>query len=125
MPAHRFRSPFPRFLYVAAGLFLAALFCLGASLPRPTGWHNAHEVAVAVLLKLVGMPLVVALLAHLVGVTGVAFAVVVIAAALPTGANAFLLARRFHTMAEASASTVVVSTVLSIITLSFIMSLFD
>ena len=64
------------------------------------------------------MPALVAGLAWMAGVRGVAFSVVVLAAAMPTGANAFLLARRFGTMMEASASTVVVSTALSLLTLT-------
>jgi malonate transporter len=99
-----------------------ALFCLGATLPRPTGWSDLREVSLAALLKLVVMPALVAGFAHLAGVTGVAFAVVVMASALPTGANAFLLARRFATMAEASASTVVISTALSVVTLTVLLS---
>jgi predicted permease len=98
-----------------------ALFCLGASLPRPRGWADMREVVVASVLKLAVLPALVALIAHAAGVTGVAFAVVVITSALPTGANAFLLARRFHTMAEASASTVVVSTAVSILTLTVLL----
>ncbi len=98
-----------------------ALFCLGATLPRPSGWADLGEVSLAALLKLVAMPALVALLAHLVGVRGVAFSVVVVASALPTGANAFLLARRFETMMELSATTVVVSTALSVVTLTFLL----
>ena len=98
-----------------------ALFCLGATLPRPTGWSDLREIGLAAVFKLVLMPAAVAGFAHLAGVTGVAFAVVVMASALPTGANAFLLARRFATMAEASASTVVVSTALSVVTLTVLL----
>jgi predicted permease len=100
-----------------------ALFCLGASLPRPSGWTDLREVALSAVLKLVAMPALAALLAWLVGVRGVAFAVVVLAAAMPTGANAFLLARRFSTMMEASATTVVVTTALSLVTLTLLLGL--
>ena len=117
MPAalHRFLA-----LVGAAGPPLA-LFCLGATLPRPSGWSDLREVALASLLKLAAMPALVALLAHLAGVRGLAFSVVVLAAALPTGANAFLLARRFETMLQATASTVVVSTALSVVTLTILL----
>ena len=57
--------------------------------------------------RLEHMPALVALLAHLAGVTGIACAVVVITAGMPTGANAFMLARRFGTLIEASAGTAV------------------
>jgi len=98
-----------------------ALFCLGATLPKPRGLEGMGEVAVGSVLKLVAMPLLVGGIAHLAGVGGVAFKVVVVASALPTGANAFLLARRFGTMMEASASTVVVSTALSVATLTLLL----
>jgi malonate transporter len=117
-----FAASATRFLALvgAAGPPLA-LFCLGATLPKPTSWIDMKDVAVASLFKLVAMPALVALLAHLAGVTGVAFAVVVLTAGLPTGANAFMLARRFGTLMEASASTVVVSTALSLVTLTVIL----
>lgn len=114
-PVHRFLA-----MIGAAGPPLA-LFCLGATLPRPSRWSDLREVVLAALLKLVAMPALVALLAYLAGVRGLAFSVVVLAAALPTGANAFLLARRFATMMETSATTVVVSTALSVVTLTLLL----
>ncbi len=98
-----------------------ALFCLGASLPKPQGWGDLREVVVSGVLKLALMPAVVGAIAYSVGVTGVAFKVVVLASAMPTGANAFMLARRFATMAEASASTVVVSTAVAVGTLAVLL----
>ncbi len=99
-----------------------ALFCLGASLPRPAGWSDLKEVLLGGVLKLLAMPLLVGGLAHAAGVTGLAFKVVIIASAMPTGANAFMLARRFETMAEASASLVVASTAVSVVTLSVLLA---
>ena len=99
-----------------------ALFCLGASLPKPSGgMAHLREVVICAVLKLVAMPAVIAVAAYMAGVTGTAFAVLVITAALPTGANAFLLARRFGTMAEESASAVVVTTILSVGTLTLLL----
>ena len=114
-PVHRFLA-----LIGAAGPPLA-LFCLGATLPRPSGWSDLREVALAALIKLAAMPVLVALLAYLAGVRGLAFSVVVVASALPTGANAFLLARRFDTMMETSATSVVVSTAFSVVTLTLLL----
>jgi predicted permease len=116
-------GPLARFLGLlgAAGPPLA-LFCLGATLPRAGGSWAAREVALASALKLVALPALVATLAHLAGVRGTAFSVVVVAAGLPTGANAFLLARRFDTMTETSASTVVVTTTISIVTLTLLLA---
>jgi predicted permease len=115
-------APVERLLFLlgAAGPPLA-LFCLGASLPKPEGLKGLGEIALASALKLVVMPALVAGLAWLAGVQGTAFAVVVLAAGMPTGANAFLLARRFGTMMEASATTVVVSTGLSLLSLTVLL----
>lgn len=119
-----FAGPVVRFLALvgAAGPPLA-LFCLGASLPRPQGLRDLREIGCAAAIKLVVMPALVAVIARAMGVRGLAFAVVVLAAGMPTGANAFLLARRFGTMMEASASTVVVSTALAVVTLSVLLAL--
>jgi hypothetical protein len=115
-------APAERFLVLTGGAGPPlALFCLGASLPTPRGLRNLREIAIAALLKLVVMPALVALIAHAMGVHGVAFAVTVLAAGMPTGANAFLLARRFGTLLEASASTVVACTALSVVTLSLLL----
>ena len=98
-----------------------ALFCLGATLPRPS-WKELREVLLSGSLKLFVMPAVVGLVARAMGVTGLAFSVVVLTAAMPTGANAFLLARRFRTMMEASATTVAITTALSLFTLSALLA---
>jgi hypothetical protein len=52
------------------------------------------------------------------GLTGLPLSVVLITAAMPTGANAFLLARQADVFVEAAASTIVVTTLLSLATLS-------
>ena len=115
-------DPVQRFLtLIGAAAPPLALFCLGATLPRPSGWSDLREVALAALIKLAAMPALVALFAYLAGVRGIAFSTVVVAAALPTGANAFLLARRFATMMETSATTVVVCTTASVVTLTLLL----
>lgn len=101
-----------------------ALFCLGATLPLPQGWVALREVAVATMIKLVVMPATMFFIARAAGVTGVALAVIVLAAGMPTGANAFMLARKFGAMMEASAATVAVTTMLAMATTAFLLSLF-
>ncbi len=104
-----------------------SLFCLGAALPPP-GMLRGHlganglGLGAAVLTKLVVLPVVVGLIAHAAGVRGVAFSTVVVASAMPTGANAFLLARRMGTMAENTAAEVLLSTILSVVTLTALLS---
>ena len=75
------------------------------------------------MLKLAVMPVVIGAIAWLAGVRGVAFSAVTITAAMPTGANAFMLARRFETMLEASATTVLVATGVSMVTLTVLLGL--
>jgi len=94
-----------------------ALFCLGGSL---AGFRAARlaDVAWAVPLKLLALPALVWLLARWFALPPFDTAVAVTAAALPTGANAFLLARRYETAAAPSGATVLVSTLLSVLTLA-------
>ncbi|MBS0641463.1 MAG: AEC family transporter [Proteobacteria bacterium] len=95
-----------------------ALFCIGATLPA-ISWGVMKEALSATFMKLIVTPTVVGFLCFWAGFTGDSLAVPVVAAALPTGANAFLLARSATAHSAAvSATTVVMATALSIITLS-------
>ncbi len=102
-----------------------ALLCLGASLHGFARMAEAKEAALAGVLKMFVMPAMVAAMAGpVMGLRGVPFAVVVITAALPTGANAFVLARRYATLAERSATTVVICTAASVVTLGLLIAWF-
>ncbi len=87
-----------------------ALFCLGASLPVVKVGGVAREVLICSALKLIVMPLLVWLVARTAGLSGLPLAVAIMTGALPTGANAFMIARNAKTGLEASAATVVVAT---------------
>ena len=102
-----------------------ALFCLGGSLAGFATAGAWRDVAWLSLLKLVVMPLVVWALSALVGLSALETAVAVTTAALPTGANAFLLARRYALGAEASGATVLVSTLISVVTLAAVLAWFQ
>lgn len=102
----------------------AALFCLGGSLARfdvAAGWR---ETLVATTLKLLAMPALVWLFAWAMALPPLETAVAVLAAALPTGANAFLLAQRYQVGAARSGATVLVSTVISVATLAVLLGWF-
>lgn len=99
-----------------------ALICVGASLPRLAGRAVWGEAMLGAAIKLAGLPLVVWCTARAVGLAGTTLAVMVLAAALPTGANAFMLARRAGTQHDSSASTVVIGTVLSVATLTVVLA---
>jgi malonate transporter len=96
-----------------------ALFCLGASLPliavEPA---IIREATLATVLKLTVLPVCVGSVAWFMGLSGLPWRVAVVTAAMPTGANAFLLARRATSFAEVSASTVVVTTAVSVISIT-------
>jgi predicted permease len=100
-----------------------ALFCLGASLPPLTKEPQVvREAVFASLLKLTGLPLCVGAFSSLMGLSGLPWRVAVVTAAMPTGANAFLLARRATAFAEASAATVVIATATSVITITVLLT---
>lgn len=108
---------------LGSGAPALALFCLGGSL---AGFRVAGELgqaAIAGVLKLLVLPLLVAASAWAFGLTGVAFAVAVATAALPTGANAFMLARRYGTLTARSAGTVVLTTVVGLGSMSLVLAM--
>ena len=64
------------------------------------------------MLKLLGLPALVLVVAHWgLGLTGVGLAVVVLMAALPTGSNALIFAQRYQTLEAEATTTIVLSTV--------------
>ena len=113
-----------RFLSLLGGAMSpVALFCLGAALPALSESRLVlREAFMATGLKLLLLPALVWGLSHAAGLSGLPLQVAVLTAGMPTGANAFLLARRMHTMMEAAASTVVVATALSLVTLSVLLA---
>jgi len=101
-----------------------ALFCLGGSLyglSVAAIWRETLAIAVV---KLVALPALVWAFAILLRISPVETAVAVTMAALPTGANAFILARRYATGADRSGSAVVLTTAVSVLTLSALIGYF-
>lgn len=101
-----------------------ALFCLGGSLAgfdARTAWR---ETAVACALKLFAMPALVWAMSLLLELPPRETAVTVVTAALPTGANAYLLAQRYRISADRSGATVLVGTSLSVLTLAALLTWF-
>ncbi|WP_237213586.1 AEC family transporter [Falsiroseomonas oryziterrae] len=101
-----------------------ALFCLGGSLYGlgiASAWRETLAIAS---LKLLALPVLVFALAQILALTPVETAVAVTMAALPTGATAFVVARRYATGADRSGSAVVLTTALSVLTLSVLIGHF-
>lgn len=101
-----------------------ALFCLGGGLAGMSAAALWKETVTITLVKLLLLPLVVAAIGLLIGLAPIDMAVAVTMAAMPTGANAFILARRYATGADRSGSAVVVTTALSVLTLSALIAFF-
>lgn len=114
--------PVPAPLAVLLSLFggaapALALFCVGATLPNGGG-GSLREAALAAVLKLGVLPPVIWALSVLAGFSGMSVKVALVTAAMPTGANAFLVARRATDFAETSARAVVISLLASLPVLS-------
>ena len=97
-----------------------ALFALGATLYGLPYAERIRETAFMVVLKLVGYPALVylAMNVFLPDLDPVWRAVAVIAAAVPMGANVYLVAVRYETYVERASTAVLASTVLSVVTVS-------
>ncbi|NGM21208.1 AEC family transporter [Roseomonas stagni] len=95
-----------------------ALFCLGGGLSAISGRAAWAETLTIIIVKLVALPGLVWLIAIAIGATPIETAVAVTMSALPTGANAFIFARRYTIGMDRSGAAVVITTALSVLTLS-------
>jgi predicted permease len=101
-----------------------ALFCLGGGLAGMSAAALWKQTLGITAVKLLLVPAVVAAIGVMLDLSPIDMAVAVTMAAMPTGANAFILARRYATGADQSGSAVVVSTALSVLTLSGLIAYF-
>ncbi|MDB4906918.1 MAG: Auxin Efflux Carrier [Gemmatimonadetes bacterium] len=100
-----------------------ALLLVGVTLSAtPIGEHWRGALGLAAVKNLVH-PALVAAVAWALGLHGVPLAVMVVAAALPIGANVFLFSQRYKVAEELVTASVAVSTALALLTLSLVMSL--
>jgi malonate transporter and related proteins len=102
----------------------AALFVAGAALTQFRIGGFLRESLMLAVLKIVALPAIVWLFATQIFVLSpMEFAVATIAAGLPTGNNVFILAQRYRTYEDVSASATIVSTAISALTLSVLVAL--
>ena len=95
-----------------------ALFCLGVSLPNAEiPLLSSVEVVVGVVIKLTLLPILIGVACWHLGVEGAAWKVAVLTAAVPTGANANLMARNRSVLTDISAGIVVLATGVSALTI--------
>jgi len=98
-----------------------ALVLVGVSLagtPLQGQWREAVSVALS---KNLVLPVLVGISAWLWGIDGLAWTVMVVAGALPMGANVFLFAQRYRVVESLTTAAMGVSTGLALLTLSLAM----
>jgi malonate transporter len=116
-------APLKELLHLLGGSAVPmALICLGGSLPAPNAKGLGAETAIAAVLKLVVLPALVWSIGRWAELPTLPLTVAILTAGMPTGANAFLLARRSESLLEISAATVLVTTTLSLLTLYLLLS---
>jgi predicted permease len=101
-----------------------ALFCLGGGLYGLSVRAAWRETVLICVLKMFLMPALIWGLCVAMDVPALDTAVAVTLAALPTGANAFILAQRYATGADRSGAAVVVATSFSVVTLALLVGWF-
>ena len=100
-----------------------ALVLVGVTLAQTAiGPHLRGATGIS-LLKCVVHPLLMALAGWALGLSGLALSVMVVAAALPVGANVFLFSQRYHKAEELVTASVAVSTAVAVVTVSITMAL--
>jgi malonate transporter len=108
---------------VAQAALPLALIALGMGLAE-FGVREGWRVSVAIgALKLIGQPLAVYAAAVLLGLSALDTAVVVLLAALPVGANVYLMARQFGVLNGPVASAIVLTTALGALTTPVVLGL--
>jgi len=101
----------------------AALFAVGASLAGFRLIGDPAQSATIIVLKMVALPAVVWVsAAHVFALSPLNVAVATLAAAMPTGVNAFLIASAYNTYRERSATAVVVSTAIAVLSVGVLIA---
>lgn len=115
---------------VARGIELLAgaavpmvLLALGVQLTQSRRLHLTRAVLTAVALRVVAVPLIAVGVAWLLRMDAMSTSSLVLAGAMPTAVNAFMLAREYGSDPETAASSVALSTLLSVGTLALVISL--
>ncbi len=102
-----------------------SLIALGMGLAQygiREGWKVSAAITV---MKLAGQPLAVWLLARALSLTPLETQAIVLLAALPVGANVYLMSRQFDTLSGPVASSLVISTALAAVTTPLILALLE
>ena len=100
-----------------------ALVLVGVTLAQTAIGSHLRGALRGSVLKCVVHPMLMALAGWALGLSGLALSVMVVAAALPVGANVFLFSQRYHKAEELVTASVAVSTAMAVVTISITMAL--
>ncbi len=98
-----------------------ALLLVGVTLTQVRVGANLKGALGLALIKNLAFPALVALLSWLLGLSGLALSVMIVAASMPIGANVFLFSQRYQVAQELVTAAVAVSTLLAMLTVSLVM----
>lgn len=98
-----------------------ALVLVGVSLARTSMGGHWRDVLAIVLVKNLVLPVLVGLSAWLWGIRGLPLTVLVLAGALPIGANVYLFSQRYEVAEDLSTASMGVSTMAALFTISLVM----
>lgn len=123
-----FSLPLPqiieRSLGIVSGLTLPlALLAIGGSFSLQRLRGDLQSAGLSTLFKLVGMPLLTALLLILIGVRGVDLGIGILLAGAPAATATYIMAHQMKADAELAGSIVMLSTILSAVSYTFILLL--
>jgi predicted permease len=109
--------------YLHSGLVGIALVTLGAQLSQTSARQDASRLSWALGLRLVGGPLLACALVPLFGFRGETAAVMIVSTGFPTAVNTALIAHEFKADAHFAAAAVFYSTMASMISVTFLITL--
>lgn len=109
------------FQYLANAATPLSLMSVGAGLIVSMHIRKMVSISYATLLKLVAMPLITIALVKYFGATGVPASIAILYSAVPCAGNAYILARQMGGDHEAMASIITWTTLLSVMTVTFIL----
>lgn len=99
-----------------------SLVLVGVTLAKTPLSHHLRTAALIVVSKNLVLPVLVGLSAWTLGITGLPLTVLVVAGALPIGANVFLFAQRYEVAQDLTTASMGLSTVAALFTLSAVMA---
>lgn len=108
---------FGAFNIVGDGGLGLALLTVGAGLRLDRAMETKSLVALGVLIRLIGMPLIMLLMSWIVGLTGLPRTIAVIAGAVPTASTAYVMARQMGGDAELMANIMTFQVLVAALTL--------